>query len=337
MLADFVADKGVFLMYPSRRDVWRRGALPMRETAVALANLLSKYQTVYFGTDREIGEPLDPRVRAVEMRYDDVWARDTGLIPLADGSYTAFHFNAWGGDEGLYDDYSRDSTVPTQMSALLGAPFRQSELTLEGGNLTTDSQGTLIAIKATVFNKNRNPLLTLPQIENRLRSDLNVKKIIWLDEGLAYDETGGHVDNICAFVAPHTVFLAWTDDKHSPQYGIVRAAYDRLSSERDAQGEKIEIIKIPLPSVFYRSEEDCEGIELSEQSKNRLENEPIQPSYINFIFARGCVVVPTFFDENDGKVLQIFKDFFKDREVLPFPAREIVLGGGGLHCITKNI
>lgn len=337
MLADFTADKSVFLMYPSRLDVWRQGAMPIRRTIVNLANLLSDYQTVYLCTDRSISEPIDPRVQVVHMEYDDVWARDTGPVPLSGGEYTAFRFNAWGGDEGLYYDYSKDVTVPTQISNVLGIQFRQSELTLEGGNLASDSQGTLIAVKRTVFNPNRNAGYSLLEIEDALRRDLKVKKIIWLDEGLAYDETGGHVDNICAFVAPHTVFLAWTDDEHSPQYPIVRRAYEILSNERTASGEKIEIVKIPLPDIFYRSHEDCEGIELSHQSKNRLENEAIQPSYINFIFAEGCVVVPTFSDENDERALQIFRDFFKDRNVISFDAREVVLGGGGLHCITKNM
>jgi agmatine deiminase len=270
------------------------------------------------------------------MFYNDIWVRDCGLIPTESG-YTAFNFNAWGGSEGLYDDWSLDVTVCDQMSKILDVGYKKSCITLEGGNLTGDGEGTLILIENCVVNNNRNPDLSLEQIESYLKKDLDVSKIIWLKHGLVYDETGGHVDNLCAFVKPASVFLAWTDDEKNVQYDVVREAYEILSREVDAKGRKLNIVKIPLPEIFYRSDDDCVGLVLRDGSKKRLKGEPIQPSYINFIFVNGGVVVPQFGDKNDLPVLNIFKKFFDDRKVVAFNAREIVLGGGGLHCITKNI
>lgn len=337
MKADFELHNYTFLLYPSRHDVWRENASYARASVVELCNLISRYENVILGSDVEINERVSSNVILKHMEYNDIWIRDTGLIPRGDGYAVKFQFNAWGGSEGLYDDWSRDSTIPRQMNGILNMPVLDSSLTLEGGNLTTDGKGTLIAVRATIENKNRNPRKSIAEIEAELNRRLDIKKIIWIDEGLRYDETGGHIDNLCAFVAPKTVFLAWTDDEDNEQYSVVRQAYCRLCGETDAEGNTLEIVKIPLPSKFLRNENDCKGLLIDSGSKARLVGEPIQPSYINFVFLNGAVIVPQFGDRNDEIVLGIFKEFFKDRAVVAFPAREIVLGGGGLHCITKNI
>lgn len=336
MKADFMEHKATFLLYPSRKDVWRNGALYARKTVCRLANLIASFEPAYFGTDRKIVEKLLPAVKVVDMQYNDVWIRDNGIIPVANG-FVGFSFNAWGGAEGLYDDWSLDEKVPEQMEKILRLPIARSGLTLEGGNLTSDGEGTLIAIRSTIINQNRNPGKSDKEIEEELKNSLGLQKIIWLDRGLEFDETGGHVDNLCAFIGRAKVLLAWTDDASNPQYRVVRSAYDILTRESDAHGRKLEIVKIPLPTVFYRSEADCKGLVLTDKSKQRLIGEPVQASYINFIFVNGGVIVPQFGDERDGEVINIFQSLFNGKKVVPFYAREIVLGGGGIHCITKNV
>ena len=336
MKADFASHDGTLLLYPTRMDVWRKGAKPIAETVVSLAQLLSRHESTVLGVlpklDKNRIQTICPDVRVEPMLYDDIWARDSGAVPTKCG-LVKFRFNAWGGDEGLYGSWELDSTVPEQMSRLLGKGLSTSPLTLEGGNLLTDGDGTLICIKDSIMNANRNPGISLTEIERLLKDALNVTRIIWIDEGLAYDETGGHVDNLCAFADDDTLLLAWTDDEESPQYRLVRNALKTIEA---APGKKYRIIKLPLPSAFIRAEADCEGLEYPEGSKPRLPGEVIQPSYVNFIFANGAVIVPTFDDPMDGTVIDIFKRTFPKRDVIPFPAREIVLGGGGLHCITKN-
>lgn len=336
MKADFAFHDGTLLLYPTRRDVWRGGAKPIAATVTKLAQLLSRYEPTVLGVLPELDkngiQAACPDVTVTRMQYDDIWARDSGAVPT-DGGLVKFGFNAWGGDEGLYGDWSLDSTVPEQMSRILGKSLSLSGLTLEGGNLLTDGDGTLICIRSTIQNPNRNPGASIAEIESELKRATRVERIIWIDEGLAYDETGGHIDNLCAFADESTLLIAWTDDENSPQYRVVRRA---LAAIEAAPGRKYGIVKIPLPSSFRRTEADCKGLEYPDGSKARLEGELIQPSYINFIFANGAVIIPTFDDPKDGEVLKIFKATFPDREVVPFPAREIVLGGGGLHCITKN-
>ncbi len=336
MKADFDFHDGTLLLYPTRKDVWRKNAVPIGKTVADLAQLISQYEPTLLGVlpslDKSAIISPDQRLRIEPMLYDDIWARDSGAVPTDDG-LVKFGFNAWGGDEGLYGSWALDATVPEQMSKLIGKELSLSPLTLEGGNLLTDGDGTLICIKRTIVNDNRNPGITLREAEAALKDALGVTRIIWIDEGLEYDETGGHIDNLCAFADRDTLFIAWTDDEASPQYQIVRRALEAI----EAAGEKrYKIIKIPLPSSFIRTEDDCEGLEYPDGSKARLPGEVIQPSYVNFIFANGAVIVPTFDDPLDDEVVDIFKRTFPHRTVIPLPSREIVLGGGGLHCITKN-
>lgn len=333
MKADFNIHEGTLLLLPCRTDVWRDGAMPAARSVMALAAVIAEYEPVYLGAPaHRLGEiaPAVPRgVTAVPMDYDDVWCRDSGAVPVGD-NLVKFCFNAWGGEDGLCCEWEKDAALPRQMSELLGKPLADCPLTLEGGNLASDGRGTVIAIKSTVVCGNRNPGIDEKEAERLLKNALNAHRVVWIEQGIAYDETGGHIDNLCAFADEKTLLLAWTDDPKNPSCSAVRAAEKRLT----ASG--YEVVKIPLPKSFMRTEEDCEGITAAQGSKPRLPGELIQPSYINFIFAGDAVIIPTFGDEADAVAFEIFKKQFPTRQVIQFPAREIVLGGGGLHCITRN-
>ncbi len=339
MKADFDTHSGTFLLYPTRFDVWRRRAQPIAETVRALCEVIAKYETVVLGISPEVDfDAVQTRLKKTvckQMQYDDIWIRDTGAIPCDDG-LVAFDFNAWGGEEGLYKDWSLDQTVPEQMREILQSDLKRANLVLEGGNLLSNGNGTLVAIKNTICNGNRNLGVSEVEAEQILKEALGIKKVVFIDEGLVFDETGGHIDNLCAFADEKTLLLAWTDDVKNPQYEVVHKAYQTLANATGANGEKFEIVKVPLPAIIQRTQEDCEGIESIQGSKERVLDERIQPSYINFIFVNGGVIVPSFGDVCDEVATSVFKKVFKDKQVQTFPAREIVLGGGGMHCITRN-
>lgn len=339
MKSDFDIHSGTWLLYPTRRDVWRKNAQPIAETVVRLAETIGKYEPTFLGVlptvdQKSISSKLGNSC-VVQMLYNDIWVRDTGAIPCK-YDLVKFGFNAWGGSDGLYCDWSLDSSVPEQMCKILQKNLRSCPLVIEGGNLVTDGKGTIITIKRTLCNKNRNPNVDSLEASNQLKEALGIEKVVLIDDGLVFDETGGHIDNLCAFANSKTILLAWTEDKNSPQYDVVRRALTTLEIATNAYGEHFDIIKIPLPEPFQRTEDDCVGIELCYGSKERCLGEWIQPSYINFVFANGAVIVPVFGTSTDDEALNIFKKVFYDREVIPFSAREVTLGGGGLHCITKN-
>ncbi len=333
MKADFNIHEGTLLLFPCRTDVWRDGAIPAARSVMALAALIAEYEPVYLGVPAHRSGELAPTapdgVRVVPMDYDDIWARDSGGVPVGE-NLVKFGFNAWGGEDGLYGEWAKDANLPRQMSELLRKPLSDCPLTLEGGNLATDGRGTVVAVKGTILCDNRNPGIDQKTAERLLKNALNAHRIVWIEQGIAHDETGGHIDNLCAFADEKTALLAWTDDEGDPSYHAVRDAEAQLVAAGYG------VVKIPLPKAFGRTEEDCIGITAKQGSKSRLPGEIIQPSYINFIFAGGAVIVPTFDDWADGVALEIFKKQFPTRRVIPFPAREIVLGGGGLHCITRN-
>lgn len=333
MKAEFERHKCTILLYPERRDVWRKGARLIRETVARLAEIIARFEPVFLGySGKNIPEitPYD-QLKTFEVNYNDIWVRDTGGVPVDKDELAVFKFDAWG---GLYGSVAKDLTVAEAIARQCGLKCKKSGIVTEGGNLVSDGNGTLLAIKESI--QKRNPL-PLEEIEKELRRVLNVKHIVWLERGLIYDETGGHVDNLCVFADRNTVLLSWTDDKNNPQYPIVKEALEVLGQEKNTDGKEYKIIKVPMPDIFHRTEEDCDGIELRDDSKNRLAGEPIQASYINFAFANGAVIVPQFGVKQDKEALKVFEEVFEARTVIPFEAREIVLGGGGIHCVSRNI
>jgi len=335
MKAEFEWHKCTILLYPERRDVWRKEAKFIKETIERLAETIARYEPILLGYN---GNNVPKLVSSgylksfnIKIEYDDIWIRDTGAIPVSCDELVAFGFDAW---SGLYENAERDLTVATKIGQLCGIEPKRSNLILEGGNIVSDGNGTLLTIKESILKRNSKPL---EEIEKEMKEILKVKQIIWIERGLIFDETGGHIDNLCAFADRNTIMLSWTDDESNPQYEIIKETLNILGKARDLEGKPYKIIKVPIPDIFYRTKDECEGILLRKDSKNRLVNEPIQASYINFIFINGAVIVPQFDLKQDGEALEVFKKTFGPRPIIPFYAREIVLGGGGIHCATRNI
>ena len=209
-------------------------------------------------------------------------------------------------------------------------------LILEGGSIHVDGEGTLITTEECLLNPNRNPDLSRGDIEAHLRDHLNVERIVWLPRGVYMDETDGHVDNLCCFARPGVVLLTWTDDPEDPVYAICREAQAILSREHDACGRAFEIHPIHQPGPLFMTEEESAGLSHSRWAKPRRPGDRLAGSYINFYIANGGVVMPLFDDSRDAAAREAVEVCFPDREVVGVPAREILLGGGNIHCITQQ-
>jgi agmatine deiminase len=176
------------------------------------------------------------------------------------------------------------------------------------------------------------------RIEDHLKGYLNVQKVIWLDKGVYLDETDGHVDNLCCFVKPGEVLLTWTDDQSDPQYEISRQAYDALSAATDARGRALGVHKIHQPDPLTLREAECGGLDASETAKPRRAGDRLAASYVNFYIANGGIVMPRFGDGvHDDAAADLLKTLFPDRKVVGVESREILLGGGNIHCITQQV
>ena len=248
-------------------------------------------------------------------------------------------FNAWGGDvDGLYPSWERDNRVARKFCDLLENDcYNKRDFICEGGSIHVDGEGTALVTEACLLSAGRNPDLSRKQIEQVLCDYLGVSKVIWLPRGIYNDETNEHVDNVCAFVAPGEVVLAWTDNQTDPQYELSAASLAALEAATDAKGRKLRVHKLPLPAPVTITAEECEGLDLCDGEPTRTPGERLAASYVNFYIANGAVVMPAFGDPMDEKAQEILQTLFPTRKVIAIPARDILIGGGNIHCITQQI
>jgi agmatine deiminase len=165
---------------------------------------------------------------------------------------------------------------------------------------------------------------------------LNVDKVLWVPRGVFHDETTGHVDNLVCFLRPGVLALTWTDDRSDPQYERSAEAYDYLTSVTDGRGRRLQVHKIHQPDPIRISAEEASGVETADGTLPRQAGDRMAASYINFYFCNGGAVVPVFGDAHDTAALQTLQSLLPEREVVGVPAREILLGGGNIHCITQQ-
>jgi agmatine deiminase len=346
MPAEFEPHAGCWMLWPERPDNWREFAQPAQRTFAAIAAAISQFEPVTVGVSGSQFEAartlLPTQVRVVEMSHDDCWMRDSGptCVVNARGDVRGvhWHFNAWGGLKGgLYFPWDQDERVARKVLEIEGQDRYRAPLINEGGAIHVDGEGTALVTEECLLNVNRNPQLRKPEIEACLRSYLGVSTIVWLGKGVLNDETDGHVDNLACFAAPAEVCLGWTDQTRDPQYRISLDAWERLNSARDAHGRKFKVHKIPMPGPLKLTARESEGIQAREGTKPRVAGERLAGSYINFYIANGGIVMPLLDARTDRTAAAKLKRIFPSRRIVGVPAREVLLGGGNIHCITQQI
>lgn len=347
MPGEFEPHRGTYIIWPERPDNWRNGAKPAQKVFTQVANTIGKYEPVtVIVSDSQYQNArhmLNDYVRVVEMSNDDSWVRDCGATFVVNDQGELrgvdWSFNAWGGlVDGLYFPWDKDDRIASKMCELEGANrYRLEDFVLEGGSIHVDGEGTLMVTEECLLSAGRNPQLTKEEIEKVLCEYLNVEKVLWIKEGIYNDETNGHVDNMCNFVRPGVVALAWTDDENDPQYKRSHEAYEYLSNEVDAKGRKLEIHKILTPTPVLITKEESEGVDAVDGTLPREEGDRLAASYVNYYTGNGFVAVPVFGDPHDELAIKQLQELYPDRVIEPIYAREILLGGGNIHCITQQV
>jgi agmatine deiminase len=337
---------GCWMAWPERPDNWRLEGAPAQEAFAAVAEAINASEPVSVAASAAQFERcrsmLSASIRVVEMSSDDAWMRDIGPSFLVDGGGELrgvdWEFNAWGGAQGgLYSSWDRDQMVARKVLEIERAGRYRAPLVLEGGSIHVDGQGTVLTTEECLLSPNRNPDLSRAQIERALLDYLGAEKVIWLPRGLDGDETDGHIDNLACFVGPAVVLLAWAEDPSDPQHAICVQALERLRSVSDACGRALEVRKIPLPGGLRISEQEAQGVKSVRGSAPRLAGEPMAGSYANFYLANSRVVFPLLDERTDDAAAEVLRDCFPERELIGIPAREILLGGGNIHCITQQL
>lgn len=347
MPAEYEPHEGCIMIFPERSDSWQYGGYAARKAFVRIAETIASSEnlTVCAGSRQydNARALLSPHIRVVEMSSDDAWARDycPTFVKSDKGDVRGIDwgFNAWGGlHDGLYFPWDSDNKMARKLCDLFEKDvYDKRDFILEGGSIHVDGEGTCMVTESCLLSKGRNPEMTKEQIEDTLKQYLGVSKVLWLPCGIYHDETNEHVDNICAFIKPAEVVLAWTDDTEDVQYNMSKACLDYMNGETDAKGRKITVHKLPLPKPVTITKEECEGLDACWDEPTRIPGERLAASYVNFYISNKNIVMPAFGDPADERAKEILQSLFPDRQVVQIYARDILIGGGNIHCITQQV
>ena len=250
---------------------------------------------------------------------NEPWCRDHGPIFLRRDrdpklAVVDWDYNAWG---NKYPPFNLDEVVPTRIAKVLGVPVFYPRMVLEGGSIEVNGAGALLTTESCLLNKNRNPNLSRNEIEKRLRDYLGVSDILWLGDGIAGDDTDGHIDDLARFVSRRTVLTVVEEDRDDENYAPLQGNLARLREMKIGKNN-IEVITLPMPKKIVR-----DGLRLP-------------ASYANFYIANTCVLVPTFTDSADEVALSILRKCFPSRRVTGIDCRELIWGLGTFHCLTQQ-
>jgi agmatine deiminase len=347
MPAEWEPQDRCYMVWPERPDNWRLRARPAQATFTAVAEAVAKSEPVTMLASANQWEraraACSESIRVVEMTTDDAWARDTGPTFVVNRSRDErrgvdWIFNAWGGlNGGLYDPWADDDLVAAKVCELEGVSRYRAPLILEGGSIHVDGQGTCLTTEECLLNPNRNPVLAREEIEGLLRAYLGVEKVIWLPRGVFADETDGHVDNLVCFTRPGRVLLTWSDERGDPQTEISRQARRVLESATDAQGRSLDVGLLPSPGPLSMTSEEASGVASNPHALARRAGDRLAASFVNFFIASTSVVYPRLDPRYDDEVGAVLADEFPGRRIEGVPGREILLGGGNIHCITQQV
>ncbi|RXE57205.1 peptidyl-arginine deiminase [Methanoculleus taiwanensis] len=259
------------------------------------------------------------RISFYATPYADVWFRDYGPTFVVNReerriALVNWTFNAWG---GKYDELLRDDGIPLVINRELNLPVFTPGIVMEGGSIEVNGKGTVLTTQQCLLNRNRNPHLSRTELEGYLRDYLGIRHVIWLKDGIAGDDTDGHIDDIARFVNPTTVLCALEDDETDENYALLRENYEILKASTDQDGNPLTVVPLPMPG--------------------RVGGERRLPaSYTNFYIGNNTVLVPVFGHRNDERALAVIRGVFPDREVVGIDCTAMVHGLGTLHCISQQ-
>ena len=259
------------------------------------------------------------RIRFHRLKYADVWFRDYGPTFVVHPEekipgMVHWRFNAWG---GKYPQMAGDTVIPDRVCRAAGMKVFTPGIVLEGGSIEVNGRGMVLTTEQCLLHPNRNPSLSREEIEAYLKEYLGVSRVVWLKEGIAGDDTDGHIDDIARFSDPSTILCAVEEDPEDENHDVLQENLRILREARDQDDRPFTVIPLPMPGTVG------DGIRLP-------------ASYANFSIANRTVLVPVFGDPNDARALAVIGDAFPGRNVVGIDCRAMVRGLGALHCITQQ-
>ena len=250
------------------------------------------------------------------------WCRDHGPIFVArerngqrERAIVDWGYNAWG---NKYPPFDLDDAIPQHVAKLRGLPLFSPGIVMEGGSIEVNGRGTLLTTESCLLHPNRNPTLSKTQIEQHLRDYLGVTHFIWLGDGIAGDDTDGHIDDMTRFVNATTVVTAVEKDASDANFAPLQENLRQLRDATDQDDRPLRVVELPMPGVI------------------EYQGQRLPASYANFYIANEIVLVPTYRHANDRAAIEILQREFKDRRVIGVDSTELIWGLGSFHCITQQ-
>jgi agmatine deiminase len=321
MPAEWEPHEGSWLAWPKNLDTFPRGILEyVEEIYVKIIQELQKHEKVFLLVDDiSCEERVHKKLQSTKniifkhIKSVDVWTRDYApiFVKNRNGKIAAIKwiFNAWG---NKYNDLKADDETGNKIAKDAGVPVFRPGIILEGGSIDTNGKGILLTTEQCLLNKNRNKDLRREQIESYLREYLGVEKIIWLKQGIAGDDTDGHVDDFARFVSEDTVVCCVEEDPKDENYKPLKENFELLKKSG------LHVVKLPMPDPV------------------EMDGRRLPASYANFYIANDVVLTPIFNQKKDSIALEIIQRLFRDRKVIGIYASYLVYGFGGIHCITQQ-
>ena len=277
---------------------------------------------------REILKKSEANLTAVDFYLvptDRGWIRDFGPIFIkdadGDSAITNWRFNGW----AKYDNWRRDDAATSKLLPRLKCTawepvHRERRVVLEGGSIDVNGRGTMLTTEECLLSKvqERNPGFAREDYAEIFRDYLGATNVLWLNRGIAGDDTHGHVDDLARFVNPTAVVAVVEDDRADANYDPLQENIARLKKMKDQDGRPLSVETLPMPRPVY------------------FDRQRLPASYANFYIANGIVLVPTFNDPNDRIALDKLAALFPDRKIVPIACRDLILGLGTIHCMTQQ-
>jgi agmatine deiminase len=337
MPAEWEPHEGTFLGWPHELTDWPGKFAPIPWAFAEIVRHLARVERVYLLVEDRVAES---RVKSIlkkshvnlenvyfmQVPTDRGWMRDSGPICVtnksAEVAFNHFVFNGW----AKYSNHKRDVQAVTRVNKILHRriflPMHNGRrVVLEGGSIDVNGLGTLLTTEECLQSKiqERNPGFSKSDYEEVFRNYLGVTNVLWLKNGIAGDDTHGHVDDLSRFVGPATVVTIIEENRSDTNYSALQENFALLKSMKDQDGRPLHVETLPMPAPIL------------------FDNQRLPASYANFYIANKLVLVPVFNDPNDRIALNTLANLFPDREIVPAYCRDLVLGLGTIHCMTQQL
>jgi len=337
MPAEWAPHEGTFLGWPHELTDWPGKFAPIPWAFAEIVRHLARVERVYLLVEDRAAQSRVKlilkkshanleNVQFMGIPTDRGWMRDSGPICVANKSgetaFDHFVFNGW----AKYPNHKRDAQAVTCVNKTLRRKIflpmhNGGRVILEGGSIDVNGLGTLLTTEECLQSKiqERNAGFTKNDYEEVFRDYLGVTNVIWLKNGIAGDDTHGHVDDLSRFVDPTTVVTIVEENKSDANYSALQENFTLLKSAKDQGGKPLRIETLPMPAPIF------------------FDNQRLPASYANFYIANKVVLVPAFNDPNDRIALNTLAKLFPGREIVPIYCRDLVLGLGTIHCMTQQL